>query len=101
MDRMNLAWGQVRPGRSLREQPTVAHRGAIVDIDDRAGGLRPITQSPYRFSGARSGVRGPAAHRGVHNGEVLREWLGLSDAAVAALAANGVMCREPEAVEGR
>lgn len=101
MDRMNLAWGQVRPGRSLREQPTVAHRGAIVDIDDRAGGLRPITQSPYRFSGARSGVRGPAAHRGEHNGEVLREWLGLSDAAVAALAANGVMCREPEAVEGR
>jgi CoA:oxalate CoA-transferase len=91
MARINVAWGRVRDGASLRDQPTVAHRGSIVDIDDRAGGVRPIPQSPYRFSDARSGVRGPAPHLGEHNAEVLAEWLGLPPERIAALAADGVM----------
>jgi crotonobetainyl-CoA:carnitine CoA-transferase CaiB-like acyl-CoA transferase len=91
MSRMNIAWGRVRDGASLREQPTVRHRGAIVEIDDRAGGARPIPQSPYRFSHASSGVRGPAAHRGEHNAEVLGEWLGKSPADLAALISDGVL----------
>ena len=65
MAQMNLAWGQVRAPVALHEQPTLAARGAITEVDDRAGGTRPITQSPYRFSAARSGVRGPAPHREV------------------------------------
>lgn len=76
MAKMNLAWGRVRAPATLAEQPTIAARAAIIQIDDRAGGTRPITQSPYRFSGARSGVRGPAPHRGEHNSGVLEDWLG-------------------------
>ncbi len=79
LDRMNLAWGDVRESENAREQPTVRHRKTIIDMDDRAGGTRPIVQSPYRFSGAESGVKGPAAWQGEHNEEVLREWLGSSD----------------------
>jgi CoA:oxalate CoA-transferase len=94
MDRMNIAWGQVRHGATLREQPTLAHRGSIVEIDDRAGGTRPIVQSPYRFSDARSGVRGPAPHRGEHNVEVLKEWLGKDDAAIATLVGSGVLLKD-------
>ena len=92
--RINVAWGRVRAASTLREQPTVAHRGAIVDIDDRAGGTRPITQSPYRFSAAASGVRGPAPHRGEHNAEVLAEWLDRTPQEVAALQAGGVLGAE-------
>lgn len=77
LDRMNLAWGRVRDASTIREQPTVKHRGAVTEVDDRAGGTRPIVQSPYRFSAADSGVRGPAPWQGEHNDEVLREWLGL------------------------
>lgn len=76
MAKMNLAWGRVRAPATLAEQPTIAARAAIIQIDDRAGGTRPITQSPYRFSGALSGVRGPAPHRGEHNISVLEDWLG-------------------------
>ncbi len=89
--KMNVAWGQVRPAKNVREQATLAHRKSIVEIDDRAGGTRPVAQSPYRWSSAKSGVKGPAPHRGEHNGEVLAEWLGLSDAEVADLAAAGVV----------
>jgi crotonobetainyl-CoA:carnitine CoA-transferase CaiB-like acyl-CoA transferase len=94
--RMNIAWGEVRRGAALRDQPTLRHRGAIVDIDDRGGGVRPIAQSPYRFAQAKSGVRGPAPHRGEHNAGVLDEWLGMSSAEVAGLEAAGVLSRDPE-----
>ena len=83
METMNLAWGDVRSSADVRESPTVRHRGSIADVDDRAGGKRPITQSPYRFSNARAGVRGVAPHRGEHNAEVLADWLGCSAAEVA------------------
>ena len=83
LDRMNLAWGDVRESEKAREQPTVRHRGTIVDIDDRAGGTRPIVQSPYRFSAAESGVRGPARFQGEDNVVVAREWLGADDQQLA------------------
>ncbi len=76
MEALDLSWGEVRDPRHLRAQPTLQHRGMIVEVDDRDGGSRPVADSPYRFSQARSGVRGPAAHRGEHNREVLSEWLG-------------------------
>ena len=79
MDRMNTAWGRVRESADIREQPTVKHRATIIDVDDRAGGLRPVVQSPYRFSDAESGVQGPAPWKGEHNASVLRDWLGLGD----------------------
>lgn len=96
MAKMNLAWGRVRAGKTLREQPTLAHRRSIVDIDDRAGGVRPIAQSPYRFSQAQSSVRGPAPHRGEHNEAVLQDWLGKSRDETAALLSRGILARDEE-----
>ena len=93
MDKMNIAWGQVRPGARMADQPTVRHRGSIAQVDDRAGGTRPIPQSPYRYSDARSEVRGPAPHRGEHNTQVLVDWLGKAEADVATLYDQGVLLR--------
>ncbi len=94
MAKMNLAWGRIRTGKALRNQPTIAHRQSIVDVDDRAGGTRPIVQSPYRFSQAISGVRGGAPHKGEHTDEILRGWLGLSDKEIDQLAAQGILTRD-------
>lgn len=80
---LNLAWGDVREAATIREQPTVKHRKTIIDIDDRAGGMRPVVQAPYRFTAAKAGVRGPAPWRGEHNAEVLRDWLGMGDEEIA------------------
>ena len=96
MHTMNLAWGKVRAPENVAEQPTLAARGAIVQIDDRAGGTRPLTQSPYRFSAASSGVRGPAPHRGEHNAQVLGEWLGYDMSALASLIADGAVRQDDE-----
>lgn len=99
MGKMNLAWGQVRNPAELQQQPTVAARGAIVQVDDRAGGTRPITQSPYRFSAAKSGVRGPAPHRGEHNVEVLAAWLNKTADEVGELHTQGVLQLDNEFVD--
>ncbi len=88
---MNLAWGRVRDPVDIREQSTVIARGTITDIDDRAGGTRPITQSPYRFSTAKSGVRGPAHHRGEDNRDVLSDWLGKAGGEIDTLLEAGIV----------
>ena len=96
MKTVNVAWGEVRNAKDIRQQPTVAARGSIVDIDDRAGGTRPITQSPYRFSDALSGVRGAVAHRGEHFEEVLGEWLDMDSKDIASLREDNIVVFDPD-----
>ena len=91
MAAMNLAWGEVRDSADVRDSPTVQHRASIIDIDDRAGGTRPIVQSPYRFSNAESGVRGVAPHQGEHNADALADWLGSGAEEVAGWVEAGVL----------
>lgn len=95
LDRAGIAWGDVRSWDEVTDAPTVRHRGTVTDIDDRGGGRRGVTQSPYRFSAATAQVRGPAPFRGEHNAEVLREWLDLDANAIDHLDATGVIAAEP------
>ena len=96
MKSMNVAWGRVRSPENLRDQLTIINRGSITDIDDRNGGTRPITQSPYRFSAAKSGVRGPAAHRGEHFDEILKDWLSMTDQNISQLREDNVVIYDRE-----
>jgi crotonobetainyl-CoA:carnitine CoA-transferase CaiB-like acyl-CoA transferase len=95
LERANLAWGKVMTTHEAAESPTVRARGSVAETDDRIGGTRRVVQSPYRFSAAISGIRGPAPYRGEHNRQVLKSWLGSDDAELAALEAAGVLLAEP------
>ncbi len=96
MKTINVAWGEVRNPATIQDQKTIRARNAITQIDDRNGGTRPITQSPYHFSDAQSGVRGPASHRGEHNSEVLSEWLGADDSQINTFLEKGILIFDPE-----
>lgn len=98
MARVNIAWGRVREPADLPEQPTLANRGLILSMDDRAGGQRPVVQAPWRFSNAKHGVRGPAPHRGEHNAAVLADWLGRSATEAEALTAAGILLHDEAAL---
>ena len=76
LDKMNIAWGDVRAPSEVTELACVEARNTITQVDDRAGGLRKIPDSPYRFRYHESGVREGAPHLGEHNEEVLADWLG-------------------------
>jgi CoA:oxalate CoA-transferase len=92
-----LPWGEVRSTLSALDSPTSRYRGTAVETDDRAGGTRRVIQSPYRFSAARSGLRGPAPQRGEHNRAVLKAWLGIGDAEIEGLEAQGVLLADTQA----
>jgi len=96
MKTINVPWGDVRDPAEIRTQPTLAARGMFTEIDDRNGGKRHITQSPYHFSDAVSGVRGTVAFRGEHYSEVLTEWLGLSDQEISDLQAEDIILYDPD-----
>ncbi len=92
LDKANLAWGGVyNTDEYLDQSITLKHRNSILKVDDRAGGARPTFQSPYRFSGAESGVRGGSARLGENNAEVLGNWLDMDSSRIDSLAASGVI----------
>ena len=80
LNKMNIAWGDVRSAADVADLACVQARESIVQIDDRSGGTRSIPQSPYRFRRNQSNVRKGAPHLGEHNDEVLHEWLGWTSA---------------------
>lgn len=91
LERANIAWADVRNNATLFENASLRDGRAVTQVDDHAGGTRGVVRMPYRFSGADSSVRGTAPRRGQHNRAVLAEWLGASDADIAALAGRGVL----------
>jgi CoA:oxalate CoA-transferase len=95
LERMNIAWGDVRTNTQAFELPTVRHRGTITQIDDGAGGRRPLVRSPYRFSGAESGTRRGAPLQGQHNRDVLADWTETDAAQIEAWVEAGALV-EPE-----
>lgn len=92
LTRARVPWASVREPERAFDQPGAA--GMIAEVDDRGGGLRRVVQSPYRFSAAAAGVRGPAPYRGEHNREVLAEWAGWDGPRLDALEASGALCAE-------
>lgn len=80
LDKMNIAWGDVRMASDIRSLASVQARNSVAEVDDRAGGTRPIPQSPYRFRHYASQVQGGAPHLGEHNEAVLADWLGFDTA---------------------
>ncbi|MFT4712394.1 MAG: crotonobetainyl-CoA:carnitine CoA-transferase CaiB-like acyl-CoA transferase, partial [Candidatus Azotimanducaceae bacterium] len=73
------------------DSKTLKNRESIVQIDDRLGGTRPTFQSPYRFSGAKSGVSKGAPRQGEHNFEVLSTWLQYSENRIETLIQGGTL----------
>src|SRR6185312_9480793 len=94
LDRANIAWGQVLTSHQAVNSETAKHRKSAVDVDDRGGGVRRVVQSPYRFSAAQSGLRGPAPFRGEHNAPVLTEWLNAPPTDIERLRGAGVLVAE-------
>jgi crotonobetainyl-CoA:carnitine CoA-transferase CaiB-like acyl-CoA transferase len=90
----DLPYGAVKESRDALVSASLAARGAIASVDDRAGGTRSVIRSPYRFSTAESGVAGPAPYRGEHNRTVLEQWLSLPHAEIEQLEKTGVILSE-------
>ncbi len=77
LSELNLAWGDVLDHHDVFDrQGSVEARQVVATVDDRGGGQRRVTNTPFRFSNAEAAVAGPAPHRGEHNVEAITDWLG-------------------------
>ena len=98
LNEVNLAWGDVFDHREvLDKQGSIEARQVLTEVDDRDGGRRRVTNTPYKFSAADAGVRGPAAYRGEHNYVALDDWLGMTAGEVDALVDGGALLAEEAA----
>ncbi len=82
---------EVRTVPELAATEWAAERGAFVPIDVGQGEEVVVPQSPWRFSDADSGVQPIVGYRGEHNRDILQRMLGLADAEVDRLEAEGVL----------
>ena len=99
---VNLAWGDVHDHKQVFDrQGSIESRAVLTDVDDRGGGRRRITNTPYRFSAAEAGVRRPAAYRGEHNHDALADWLGSSDTEIDEWHRSGILLKDDDAARSR
>ncbi|MBO9352692.1 CoA transferase [Bordetella petrii] len=83
--------GSVYDARDVMRDPQLEQRGHWVTLNHPEMGPSTYNSAPYRFSDAQSAPTSPAPLLGQHTGEVCRELLGLDEAGIAALRADGVL----------
>jgi crotonobetainyl-CoA:carnitine CoA-transferase CaiB-like acyl-CoA transferase len=81
----------VRDLREVIEDKHMHQRGMLEEIDHPDLGRITVPTSPLRFHGADKVPTRASPKVGQHNSDVYGEWLGLSEAEVAALKADGVI----------
>ncbi len=98
LDQLRLAWGEVLDHKDVFErQASVEERQVLTNVDDRGGGQRRVTNTPYRFSNAEAAVQGPAPHRGEHNFAAITDWLGDATPDLEALHNDGILLQDDTA----
>lgn len=75
-------------------QPQIAHREMITEVEHPVAGTVKMAASPLKLSRTPGRVYGPGPDFGADTATVLEEWLDLDQAAVAELAAEGVVLTE-------
>ena len=91
LHRLGLAAAVVQNGEDLTRDPQLRARGAIYRLRHPDLGACETVGPPYQFSSTPAGIRRPAPRLGEHTRAVLAEWIGASDEAIDALAADGVI----------
>jgi crotonobetainyl-CoA:carnitine CoA-transferase CaiB-like acyl-CoA transferase len=87
LDPFGFLVGEVRTVRQLAATAWAREREVFVEVEPGAR----VTSTPFRSDTSAIGVRGPAPRLGEHTRAVLSERLGLSDAALDELEAEGVI----------
>lgn len=88
LDDADLVWAPVQSPAEVAADPQVAAAGALVDVEDGAGGTFRSPAAPARFPGADAMVRPAAPRQGQDTRQVLAE-IGYSEEQIETLVAAG------------
>jgi CoA:oxalate CoA-transferase len=90
-EKHGIPYSPINNLKQICEDPHIAHRKMLVEIDQPFVGKMQICASPLKLSETPGEVYAPAPTLGQHSEEVLREVLGYSAEQVARLKADGVI----------
>ena len=93
-ERAGLPYAPVARPQDLLEDPHLATPGAMVEVTLPDGRAMPVPALPLEMGGHRFGRRLDIPRVGQHSAAIAAE-LGYSPAAIAALAAEGVIATDP------
>jgi crotonobetainyl-CoA:carnitine CoA-transferase CaiB-like acyl-CoA transferase len=93
--------GAVLTGAEMLADPHLNARGYYEPIENARGARQTLRIAPYQLSETPTSIRWPAPLLGEHTEQVLRDLLGLSEAEIAKLAAEGVTKNAPQGRRGR
>jgi len=94
LDTARIPLGKVKPLAGVAQEDWAIARDAFVEVDAN-GEAVSIPRSPFRFSRSEAGPTGGSRLQGADNREALKALLQLSDAALDALEAAGVLISKP------
>lgn len=97
LDKGRLIMGQIKTLAQVRESSWAQERKITRGVTDQLGGTFNIPLPPWRFathSRETEDFEGSVASRGLHNDEVLSDWLGLSEQQINQHIENGVLSVE-------
>ena len=83
--------GVVHPNKGVIEDPQLEHRGHFVYYEKAEIGRHPVQRSEFRLSRAAAAQNWPTPFIGEHTLQVCREILGMADAEIEPLIAEGVL----------
>ena len=87
----NVPSGPINDFRQVFDDPQIRHREVVREIAHPLSGTLSVVANPLKFSATPVEYKRPPPLLGQHTAEVLRELLGLDDAAIDALCAEGVI----------
>ncbi|HTH05883.1 MAG TPA: CoA transferase, partial [Ilumatobacteraceae bacterium] len=91
MSQHRLAVGRLRSVHDVCETDWADEREAVVEMTDRGDGTIRVPNTPWKFAGSDVRTGGAPRYRGEDNRAVLSEVLGLTDAQLDTLEADGVL----------
>lgn len=90
-DEADLPYAPINNMKDICEDPIIAHRRMLVEVDQPVAGKMRIANSPIRLSETPGQVREPAPLLGQHTEEILKENLGFSREQIEQLRGLGVI----------
>ena len=91
LDAAGVANGPINTVAQVFEEPQAIARGLKIELDHASAGKVSLVANPMRFSGTPIDYSLAPPTLGQHTGEILRGMLGMSEAEVARLQADGVV----------
>jgi CoA:oxalate CoA-transferase len=91
LKRARVPCAPVRTAPEVMADPHMHERGMLADINHPELGRITVPTSPLRLHGLGKAPAGPSPRIGEHNREIYGDWLGLSEAELAALKADGAI----------